>query len=888
MRAPAVPIVAAFAAGIAIGSRGGLLPGVYAAFCLIFLLAALALFRRAAITSAAVLGLLAWAFLGALAASFERASVPGNNVAVLIAAGRLDASDTLRWSGRLRYDPIPIAGGLRYDVDLEQVEVAGTLMAVTGGLRANLYDKARNNPGKPESPLALRAGDRAEFLVHAREPRNYQDPGAFDSRAYHQRQQIHVVGTLRDAALVRALDGPPPALRHRLARLRGRLLERLDTLFQQAPAQEAILRAMLLGDRGFLDHELAVDFQKTAVYHVLVIAGLHVAALAAFLIWLGKALRLRMEWRIALTVVVLALFVAVVEDRPPILRAAVMAAIVLASQIFFRRAELVNAVAVAALAILAWRPSSLGDPSFQLSFLAVGAIAALGAPWIEHSSAPYRRALKHLGDITRDPAHSPRAAQFRLDARAVVRWMQARLPQRLTTHASAGVTVPCRLALRLWEICLVSFVLQVGMLPLLASNFHRVSLAGTLGNVPALLLTGLIVPLGFLTLAVSFLWLPAAQALAIPLGAMVALLERTVRWIAQWPRLSYRIPGPPLWLLLSFIGALVLLGIMVHGKRRAAPSPEGCAPAPAAWHERWQERSLIVLLAALATCVATYPFAPRLEKGLLEATVIDVGQGDSIFLAFPDGHTMLVDGGGQPAFGLVSGGGGERSFDVGEQVVSPFLWERGLKHIDVVVLSHAHQDHLGGLAAILDNFQVGELWVGRDVSSEPYRGLLAESAARGTALVHHHRGDAVTWGRVSGLILWPDDASPAAKGANDDSLVVRLQYQDVALLLPGDIERRVENQLVARGDNLRADFLKVAHHGSRTSSTETFLAAVAPRIEVISAGEGNPYGHPNAEVLAHLAGHGARVWRTDRDGAVTVTSDGHTLRAHSFAEGIPR
>jgi len=183
---------------------------------------------------------------------------------------------------------------------------------------------------------------------------------------------------------------------------------------------------------------------------------------------------------------------------------------------------------------------------------------------------------------------------------------------------------------------------------------------------------------------------------------------------------------------------------------------------------------------------------------------------------------------------------------------------------------------------------VGELWVGRDVSSEPYRGLLAESAARGTALVHHHRGDAVTWGRVSGLILWPDDVSPAAKGANDDSLVVHLAYQEVAFLLPGDIERRVEEQLVARGDNLHADFLKVAHHGSRTSSTETFLAAVAPRIEVISAGEGNPYGHPNAEVLAHLAGHGARVLRTDRDGAVTVSSDGHTLRVHSFAEGIPR
>src|ERR1700687_1283670 len=205
---PAVPIVAAFAAGIAIGSRGGYLPGVYAAMCLICLLAALGLFRRGAMLPAAVMGLSVWLFLGALAIRFEQAAMPENNVARLIASGRLDTSEALRWTGRLRYDPIKIAGGLRYDVDLEQVEEAGKRLAVSGGLRASLFE----NPRKPEAPVALRAGDRAEFLTRAREPRNYQDPGAFDARRYYQRQQIHVLSTLRDAALLREVEVPPPEL----------------------------------------------------------------------------------------------------------------------------------------------------------------------------------------------------------------------------------------------------------------------------------------------------------------------------------------------------------------------------------------------------------------------------------------------------------------------------------------------------------------------------------------------------------------------------------------------------------------------------------------------------------------------------------------------------
>jgi competence protein ComEC len=262
-------------------------------------------------------------------------------------------------------------------------------------------------------------------------------------------------------------------------------------------------------------------------------------------------------------------------------------------------------------------------------------------------------------------------------------------------------------------------------------------------------------------------------------------------------------------------------------------------------------------------------------------TVLDVGQGDSIFLAFPDGRTMLVDGGGLPGSAYVRSR--RPGIDVGEDVVSPFLWSRGLKRLDVVALTHAHQDHLGGLAAVLRNFRVGELWVGRQVpGNRGYAGLLAEAEARGVPVLHRLRGDSFDWGGVRMRVLWPASAEPDNTDENDDSLVLRLETESGSFLLTGDIERGVENALLAYGDELAADFLKLPHHGSNTSSTDAFLDSVQPLFAAISVGENNPFGHPNAAALGRIKLRGARAYSTDRDGAITVLSGAKHLELRAF------
>jgi competence protein ComEC len=280
--------------------------------------------------------------------------------------------------------------------------------------------------------------------------------------------------------------------------------------------------------------------------------------------------------------------------------------------------------------------------------------------------------------------------------------------------------------------------------------------------------------------------------------------------------------------------------------------------------------------------IATYPFSPQVEAGRLEVTVLDVGQGDALFIAFPDGRTLLEDGGG--SYGASRMGGFRTGLDVGEQVVSSYLWSRGLKRLDAVALTHAHQDHLDGLHAVLENFKVGELWVGRDVALPGFEALLATAERRGVRIVHRHRGESFDWGGASGLVLWPEDTTRTAEASNDDSLVLRLDFGRNSFLLPGDIQEPVEREMVLRDDPLDVDFLKVPHHGSRTSATGEFVAACTAAAAAISVGEFNPFGHPHREALERLNAPGLRLLRTDRDGAVTAVSDGTTLRVRTFGE----
>jgi competence protein ComEC len=257
-----------------------------------------------------------------------------------------------------------------------------------------------------------------------------------------------------------------------------------------------------------------------------------VGALAAFFLWTGRRLRIPPFLRIFITLLVLLAYACTVEDRPPIVRAVLMTALFLCAKLVYRRMDLINLACVSALVILAVRPSELTDASFLLSFSAIAAIGAVAVPCIARSSEPYRLALDHLADVTRDVAHPPRVIQFRLEMRAAAAWIAARLPRFSAPTVSGLMIQPLRAALYFWEIAFLSAILQLGMLPPMAFYFHRVTLVGPLANIPALLLTGLAVPLGFITLGASLVSFRIATGMAKLLGIILSLLDASVRWLA--------------------------------------------------------------------------------------------------------------------------------------------------------------------------------------------------------------------------------------------------------------------------------------------------------------------------------------------------------------------
>jgi competence protein ComEC len=704
-----------------------------------------------------------------------------------------------------------------------------------------------------ESPPDLHYGQRVEMEGRIRPTRNFQNPGAFDYQGYLAHSNIYWTVSIPSGGRLAIQPGRCGArFMAAIFGLRTAALRRIEHLYAGNPYATGMMEATLIGETKKLERIWTDHFRRTGTYHMLVIDGLHITVLSAFLLFLLRLCFIPELSALALTASGAWLYALVSGWNAPALRAAGGLTLYVAARYFYRRGRFLNLLAAAALVYLVADPGQLFESGFQLSFLAVAAIGALALPILEATSGPYMRGLHGITEESRDPRLTPRAAQFRLELRLLAETLHEylRIPQKWLLGALA---VAVRIVLYAYEIAVVSTAIQIGVALPMAIYFHRISLTGLSANVLVLPLLALVVPIGFV--AVFTGWHVLARVAEWLLLAGEKIADWHTRFEPNW-----RVPDPPMWLALALTAALLILAWTM---RRSRP-----------W--AWVSGAAVLILFAL---VFRHPFPPAVHAGELELTVIDVGQGDSLLVSFPDSKLMLIDGGGVLSFGRRV----RPRFDIGEDVVSPYLWTRSIRKIDIVALTHAHDDHARGLPAIIENFHPSELWTGATPPSEAWSEVQAKARAERVKIVAMQSGRCIDFGGARIEVLSPpSDYSPSDSPKNNDSLALRITYRRRSFLLTGDMEKPMEQLLVASGEPIRADVLKVGHHGSNTSSTDPFLDAVAPIFAVISDGFENSFHHPHPQVLARLAAHHAGVFRTDLQGLVTIRTDGRRMSVETF------
>jgi len=685
-------------------------------------------------------------------------------------------------------------------LDRDRLLIAASEIESSGEIRKIKVKLQLTVPHSPTSsePLELQAGDLLEFSASLNEDSSFKNFFPDFMPRYLRSQKIQERAYTKSPLLLKKLNPTNQTFSGFFSRLRRKLQKEIEADYPgqtkfDLSREGAILEALLLGEDGRLDRETDRQFQKTGLYHLLAISGAHVGVVSAFLFLLLKFLLPSKKLIYLILLVALAFYGCLVEGQPSVFRAVIMASLVIAGKLIFAQANLLNTISLSALILLGLNPFSLDEAGFQLTFL-----ATLGLILFYHPV--YRR-----------------------------------LP---------------RLPLKLSELTAMSVAAVVATLPVIVYDFNRVTFASAILTIPASPLVSLLMAAGYLYLFTGLISPSISHLLSVLMKAPVRLFIWLTGCLEPVSSLSYRLPSPPLAVILGFYLFLLLLLL----------KPRFRGQRPVTW----------LLFLAFFLILVTYPFKPGTDE--LTVTVIDTGQGESQVVEFPGGRLMVIDAGGFL----------QSNFDPGESLVSPFLWSGGYKKIDYLVSSHLHPDHAGGLPALARNFKIGEY-----LFTENYVANALNQEIQ-SALSKKVKRTRIT----PGLKLWPaaeievrffypdETALVSFQPGNDRSAVIRIRQGNISFLFSGDITGQVENYLIGQKEikeELKATVLKIPHHGSRSSSTAAFLQAVSPAIAVATCGRHNVYGFPAEEVILRLKERRVKFYRTDLDGAIEFKTDGRYL-----------
>lgn len=749
---------------------------------------------------------------------------------------------------------------LYLSVSVERLDVDGSSRIGSGVVSLMAPFRGVNDEAEFKG-LQLRYGTRVRVVTNFGRVDNYRNPGVSPLSEYLDRKGYDATGVIKSpAAITRIENAARVSLLALLYSWRETLQEEIHAKFDSETA--GVLDAALLGNRYNLSRETAERFREGGTFHVLVISGMHISLIGGVVFLAVRRLTKRRAIQFLVPVVIVWGYSLAVGAEASVVRAALMFTFAGLGPVLFRESTSLNGLGAASVVLLVNSPKEIFDPSFQLTFLSVLAIVVVAWPLLHLCSGI--GAWYPARETPVSPVCSRELRWFcELLFWSERKWKTeiARSPYRYRLFkaplAASLERYRVQACLRyIFAALMVSAAVQILLLPLMIVYFHRISPASLVLNIVVGLLLAVLTAVALVALLLSQMSVTFAAPFFKLANMIDWLMIHSVDPFAHFNLSSLRLP--------EYSGAGALLYLLYY-----VPLLVLVVTKPKSW-----VKPLVIVQVLLVAVLIVHPFS-AVADGKLRVDFLDVGQGDAALVTLPDGRTLLVDGGGTTD--LHRGNTDRRS--IGEAVVSGYLWWRGLDTIDYVLPTHADADHIDGLNDVLRNFTVNAALVGRTPANDPEYTKFAQTlAVTNTHVATIQAGDLIRMGGAQIEVLWPlASAHPNEPSRNNDSVVLRLEFGKHSMLLTGDIEKSGEKALVSAGRELKADVVKVPHHGSRSSSTQPFVTVTGAKFAIVSVGQRSMFGHPHPEVVERWQANGAQVFTTGKCGTITVTTDGTEL-----------
>ena len=654
-----------------------------------------------------------------------------------------------------------------------------------------------------EGGTSIKYGDQIKVKVKLEEPALPGNFGEFNYREYLMRQNIFIIGSLNTYQVYSISRYKKSGLANFLPYLKDAVDKNINKIYHFP--QNTLIKAIITGDRKKMPPEWEPIFQDAGVMHILAISGLHIGVIAGFLLIvfnLIPVLKKKNKLNYIIIICFLLSYAAFTGFRPSVSRATLMFTILLMAKYLNRPYHIYNSLYLAGLLILFGQPLSLFDAGFLLSFTVTFFIIFL-FPLLKEK-------LNFLPDFISSPLATSLAA-----------WL--------------------------------------GMVPLSACFFYKVSFIAILANLIIVPLISIILILGLASIIISFIFIPCATILVFLNEILINFLIFFTRFFSSLPYAYKYVTQPSIYQNICYYFMIFLLAYtLTHWSKLDSKKRKNlCLTIGAA--------ALMILF------IHSYPFSSPLAVHF-----INVGQGDAILIQTPQKKNILIDGGGTPF----------TDFDVGKHIVVPYLRRLGINRVDLLFLTHPDLDHLEGLLTVLKEIKVKRvIESGIDSKDNVYQQFLSLIKKDKQITYHKTQEGEIICLEPELEILVLNSFNSLVYGTesnfNNHSIVLKLLYKNTSFLFTGDIEELAEKNLLSLGNKLKSDILKVAHHGSITSSTELFVSNVEPGVAVISVGLNN-FNHPHPEVIKRLEDRCQQVFRTDRNGTVIITSNGQRYRTNTL------